>query len=61
MIKKIKMRSLLIGGVITLFFALLIGRIFYLQVIDNDFWQQKALANWDREQVLTAQVHSFQA
>lgn len=54
MIKKIKLRTLLIGGVITLFFLLLIGRIFWLQVIDNDFWQEKALANWDREETLVA-------
>lgn len=54
MIKKIKLRTLLIGGVITLFFALLIGRIFWLQVIDNEFWQEKAMANWDREETLVA-------
>ncbi|NMO94783.1 penicillin-binding protein [Paenibacillus lemnae] len=54
MIKKIKMRSLLIGGLITLFFALLIGRIFWLQVVDNDVWRERAMKNWDREQKLTA-------
>ncbi|WP_054956617.1 penicillin-binding transpeptidase domain-containing protein [Paenibacillus dakarensis] len=54
MIKKIKMRTLLIGGVITLFFALLIGRVFYLQVIDNEFWQERAMANWNRKETLIA-------
>lgn len=54
MIKKIKLRTLLLGGVITLFFALLIGRVFWLQVIDNDFWQEKALSIWNRQETLTA-------
>lgn len=54
MIKKIKLRTLLIGGFITLFFALLIGRIFWLQVINNDFWQEKAMKKWNREQPLPA-------
>lgn len=54
MIKKIKLRTLLIGGVITLFFALLIGRIFWLQVIDNDFWQEQASKKWNRQETLTA-------
>lgn len=54
MIKKIKLRTLLIGGVITLFFVLLIGRIFWLQVIDNDFWQQQALKNFDRKETIVA-------
>lgn len=54
MIKKIKLRTLLIGGVITLFFALLIGRIFWLQVIDNDFWAEQASKKWNRQETLTA-------
>ncbi|WP_106768313.1 penicillin-binding transpeptidase domain-containing protein [Paenibacillus faecalis] len=54
MIKKIKLRTLLIGGVITLFFLLLIGRIFWLQVIDNDFWKEKALDNFGRQETITA-------
>lgn len=54
MIKKIKLRTVLIGGCITLFFALLIGRVFWLQVIDNDFWKEQALAKWSRTQDLPA-------
>lgn len=54
MIKKIKLRTLLIGGIITLFFALLIGRVFYLQVLNNDFWQEQALALWDRKKPIPA-------
>ncbi|MGC6587388.1 penicillin-binding transpeptidase domain-containing protein [Paenibacillus sp. Dod16] len=52
MIKKIKLRTVLIGGCITLFFALLIGRVFWLQVIDNDFWKAEALKKWSRTQPL---------
>ncbi|GAB6929614.1 penicillin-binding protein 2B [Paenibacillus sp. JCM 10914] len=54
MIKKIKLRTLLIGGCITLFFALLIGRVFYLQVMDNEFWKAQALSKWSRSQPLPA-------
>lgn len=54
MVKKIKLRTVLIGGCITLFFALLVGRVFYLQVIDNDFWREQALAKWSRTQDLPA-------
>ncbi|MCV4229794.1 penicillin-binding transpeptidase domain-containing protein [Virgibacillus sp. LDC1] len=54
MIKKIKLRTVLIGGCITLFFALLIGRVFWLQVIDNDFWKEQALSKWSRKQDLPA-------
>ncbi|QCT02233.1 Peptidoglycan glycosyltransferase [Paenibacillus algicola] len=54
MIKKIKMRSLLIGGFITLFFAVLIVRVFWLQVVDTDSWRERAMQNWEREQTLTA-------
>lgn len=52
--KKIKLRTVLIGGCITLFFALLIGRVFWLQVIDNDFWKEQALSKWSRKQDLPA-------
>lgn len=54
MIKKIKLRTMLIGGCITLFFALLIGRVFWLQVIDNDFWKEQAVSKWSRKQDLPA-------
>ncbi|ANA81676.1 PASTA domain-containing protein [Paenibacillus glucanolyticus] len=54
MIKKIKLRTVLIGGCITLFFALLIGRVFWLQVIDNDFWKEQAVSKWSRKQDLPA-------
>lgn len=54
MVKKIKLRTVLIGGCITLFFALLIGRVFWLQVIDNDFWKAEAMKRWSRSQDLPA-------
>lgn len=42
MVKRIKLRTLFIGGCITLFFLVLIGRVFYIQVLKGDFWQAEA-------------------
>jgi len=42
MVKRIKLRTLFIGGCITLFFLVLIGRVFYIQVMGSDFWQGEA-------------------
>ncbi|OWA36708.1 stage V sporulation protein D [Saccharibacillus sp. O16] len=52
--KRVKMRTLLIGGGITLFFLVLVGRIFFLQVVQHDFWHTKALDQWSTSKVLTA-------
>jgi len=54
MIKKIKMRTLLIGGCITLFFLVLIIRIFFIQVVNGDTWQAEASSLIDREQTIKA-------
>lgn len=54
MIKRIKLRTLLIGGCITLFFAVLMGRVFWLQVVEADFWQGYAEQLWSKKQVLPA-------
>ena len=32
----------------------MIGRVFWLQVIDNDFWKAEALKKWSRTQDLPA-------
>lgn len=54
MIKRIKLRTLLIGGIITLFFAVLMGRVFWLQVVQADFWQEHAEKLWSTKKTLPA-------
>ncbi|NGZ73876.1 penicillin-binding transpeptidase domain-containing protein [Saccharibacillus alkalitolerans] len=53
--KRVKMRTLLIGGAITLFFLVLIGRIFFLQVVQGDFWHETAVKQWSASKVLRAE------
>lgn len=53
--KRVKMRTLLIGGAITLFFLVLVGRVFFLQVIQGDFWHQTAVDQWSASKVLRAE------
>ncbi|WP_047911218.1 penicillin-binding transpeptidase domain-containing protein [Paenibacillus sp. TCA20] len=40
--KRIKLRTLLIGGIITLFFLVLMGRVFWIQVVNAGVWQDYA-------------------
>lgn len=54
MIKRIRLRTLLIGGCITLFFTVLMGRVFWLQVVQADFWQNHAEELWSKNKVLPA-------
>ncbi|WP_334071906.1 MULTISPECIES: penicillin-binding transpeptidase domain-containing protein [Paenibacillus] len=54
MIKRIKLRTLLIGGCITLFFTVLIGRVFWIQVVEASFWQGHAEEIWSKEKKLPA-------
>ncbi|MBR2563604.1 MAG: PASTA domain-containing protein [Paenibacillus sp.] len=54
MVKRIKMRTLLIGGCITLFFLVLVIRIFFIQVVNGDKWQEQAAGLIDREQTIKA-------
>jgi penicillin-binding protein 2B len=46
MIKRIKLRTLFIGGCITLFFLVLIVRVFYVQVLQGEYWQDLAQFKW---------------
>lgn len=55
MIKRIKLRTLLIGGCITLFFVLLLGRVFWLQIVEGNFWQAHAESIWSQKKVIPAQ------
>ncbi|MUG45011.1 penicillin-binding transpeptidase domain-containing protein [Paenibacillus woosongensis] len=54
MIKRIKLRTLLIGGVITLFFAVLMGKVFWIQVVEADFWQDYAEKVWSKKKTIPA-------
>ncbi|WP_044876134.1 penicillin-binding transpeptidase domain-containing protein [Paenibacillus sp. IHBB 10380] len=54
MVKKIKLRTLFIGGCITLLFVVLITKIFWIQVVKGDFWHEKAVGSWSREKVIAA-------
>ncbi|GGN96512.1 PASTA domain-containing penicillin-binding protein [Saccharibacillus kuerlensis] len=53
--KRVKLRTLLIGGGITLFFLVLIGRIFFLQVVQAEFWHAEAVEQWSASKVLKAE------
>lgn len=52
MTKRIKLRTLLVGGFITLLFVLLVGRIYWVQVVKADFWTEKAKEIWARSETL---------
>lgn len=55
MVKRIKLRSLFIGGCITLFFLVLVGRVFWIQVLQGDFWQKRASDTWAHTSIIKAQ------
>ncbi|WP_068616352.1 penicillin-binding transpeptidase domain-containing protein [Paenibacillus tuaregi] len=53
--KRIKLRTLLIGGLVTLFFIVIIGKVFWLQIVEGSFWENYAQSNyWSREQTIQA-------
>ncbi|OAB33911.1 penicillin-binding transpeptidase domain-containing protein [Paenibacillus glacialis] len=54
MVKRIKLRTLLIGGFITLLFAILITRVFFIQVVNGDFWHAEAVEKWTKQDKITA-------
>ncbi|MDF9843220.1 MULTISPECIES: penicillin-binding transpeptidase domain-containing protein [unclassified Paenibacillus] len=54
MVKRIKLRTLFIGGCITLFFLVLVVRVFWIQVMQNDFWHEKAVSQWAHTSVIKA-------
>jgi len=53
MTKRIKLRTLLVGGIITLLFVVLIGRVYWVQVVNADFWTEKALNIWSKSETIT--------
>ena len=46
MIKRIRIRTMFIGGCITILFFILIMRIFWVQVVNASFWTEKAKETW---------------
>ncbi|WP_397334263.1 penicillin-binding transpeptidase domain-containing protein [Paenibacillus glycanilyticus] len=59
MVKRIKLRTLLFGGIMTLLFVVLIGRIYWVQVVKGDFWYDKAKSRWAAEEKLIAKRGSI--
>ncbi|OXL84906.1 stage V sporulation protein D [Paenibacillus sp. SSG-1] len=49
MVKRIKLRTLLLGGFITLLFVVLLIRVFALQVVNGDDWHDRAVAQWTKK------------
>ncbi len=54
MLKRSKLRTLLFGGLFTLLFVVLIGRIFYMQVVAGETWYDLAKTRWSVSETLTA-------
>lgn len=52
--KRIKLRTLFIGGCITLFFAVLIIKVFWLQVVQTGNWTDKAITQWTANSDISA-------
>lgn len=52
--KRIKLRTLLIGGIITLFFLVLIGKVFWIQAVDANTWKERALYLIERTKTISA-------
>jgi penicillin-binding protein 2B len=52
MTKKVKLRSLLIGGLFTLFFVALVGRLYWVQVVQGAGLLSEAQDKWAAEEVL---------
>lgn len=54
MVKRIKLRTLFIGGCITLFFLVLVGRVFWIQVMQSDKWKETAAKQWAHTSIIKA-------
>ncbi|MFD0672018.1 penicillin-binding transpeptidase domain-containing protein [Cohnella sp. GCM10027633] len=46
MTRRIKLRTLLMGGLFTLLFVGLIFRLFWVQVVQAEFWSEQAMNTW---------------
>jgi len=47
MTRRIKLRTLLAGGIFTLLFVGLVARIYWVQVVKADFWTEEAMKAWN--------------
>ncbi|WP_195572761.1 penicillin-binding transpeptidase domain-containing protein [Paenibacillus sp. 1001270B_150601_E10] len=54
MVKRIKLRTLFIGGLFLLFFIVIISRLFWYQIWNQDFWLDLAQSTWSTEQEIPA-------
>ena len=52
MTKRIKLRTLLVGGLITLLFVVLVGKVYSVQVVNAALWSEKARELWSRSEKL---------
>lgn len=53
--KRIKLRTLLIGGFISLFFLVLVGRMFFIQIVQGEYWQKQAAELWSHTSIIKAE------
>ncbi|AJY76361.1 penicillin-binding transpeptidase domain-containing protein [Paenibacillus beijingensis] len=54
MVKRIRMRTLLVGGIMTLLFLILLTKMFWVQVIKADFWFEHAKKTWAAAETIPA-------
>ncbi|MDQ6418973.1 penicillin-binding protein [Paenibacillus sp. LHD-117] len=52
--KRIKLRTLFFGGIMTLLFLILIGRIYLVQVVDGAMWYDEAKKRWAAADTIAA-------
>lgn len=52
MTKKIKLRSLLIGGFFTLLFVVLISKVYWIQVVEASWLLERAEKKWETDRVI---------
>ncbi|HWO54579.1 MAG TPA: penicillin-binding transpeptidase domain-containing protein [Paenibacillus cookii] len=55
MVKRIKLRTLLLGGFITLLFVVLFIRMFTLQIVQGADWHEKGVARWEKQSKIPAE------
>ncbi|MCM3746313.1 penicillin-binding transpeptidase domain-containing protein [Paenibacillus pasadenensis] len=54
-VKRIRLRTVFVGGIITLLFLILISRIFWVQVVNADFWLGEAKKIWAAQDTIPAE------
>ncbi|MEC0369944.1 penicillin-binding transpeptidase domain-containing protein [Paenibacillus chibensis] len=55
MVKRIKLRTLLLGGFITLLFVVLLIRMFTLQIVQGSTWHDKGMKSWAKASNIAAE------